>query len=315
MKLKHFIKVSNQDEILIDESVESFDRYEEKSLGTNNNGQLIIKNANMKHEGWYKCEAGNILGQIEAKMYLQVKSKICRAVLNRENMLISLCFEEKTEIIEPPMNISVTKGQSALFKCTVSKEDDVEIDLKWKFNDLDLDLTPISESSEQWQSSVNNYNHHDSSASKNLKLYKNGTLQIIEAKNTDIGTYRCEVMSINNLEAGWDSKTAFLNVVELPYAPTNLNAVLMMNEKRSANLSWQPSFDGNSALLKFIVQARINSFDQSLWQYESNGAASNVNEWFVIKDNVVTLYEQQQQFRDLSFGLEKQFKQVGYLFR
>ena len=193
------------------------------------------------------------------------------------------------------MNISVTKGQSALFKCTVSKEDEVEVDLRWKFNDLDLDLMPISESGEQRYS-----NNHDSS---NLKLYKNGTLQIIEAKNTDIGTYRCEVSSLNNLEAGWDSKTAFLNVVELPYAPINLNAVLI-GEKRSANLSWQPSFDGNSAILKYIVQARINSFDQSLLQYDQS---SSLYDWFVIKDNVLTLYDQQQQLfqRDFIFDMDK----------
>lgn len=196
------------------------------------------------------------------------------------------------------MNISVTKGQSALFKCTVSKEDDVEVDLKWKFNDLDLDLTPISPESLEHQQQQQSQNHHHNSPqstyheSSNLKLYKNGTLQIIEAKNTDIGTYRCEVMSVNNLEAGWDSKTAYLNVVELPYAPTSLNVIVMPESRRSANLSWQPSFDGNSGIIKYIIQARINSFDQSLLQYDA--ATTSLYDWFVIKDNVVTLYEQQQ---------------------
>lgn len=223
-------------------------------------------------------------------------------LLFRNELKINVLNLEKTEIIEPPMNISVTKGQSALFKCTISKEDDVEVELKWKFNDLDLDLVPISDSNEQKYAP-----NYESNSNSNLKLYKNGTLQIIEAKNTDIGTYRCLVTSVNNEEAGADSKTAFLNVVELPYAPTNLNAAILGAEKRSANLSWQPSFDGNSAILKYIVQARINSFDQSLLQYEQS---SSLYDWFVIKDNVVTYFDPQLFQREMLTGQNKQQLQV-----
>ena len=57
----------------------------------------------------------------------------------------------------------------------------------------------------------------------NLKLYQNGTLQILEAKNTDIGIYKFLVRSLSNEQAGNDSETAYLNVVELPYAPFNVN--------------------------------------------------------------------------------------------
>jgi hypothetical protein len=41
-----------------------------------NNGELIINSVNVKSQGWYKCEAENLLGSINANMYLQVKSKI-----------------------------------------------------------------------------------------------------------------------------------------------------------------------------------------------------------------------------------------------
>lgn len=174
------------------------------------------------------------------------------------------------------MNISVTKGQSALFKCTISKEDDVEIELKWKFNDLLLELTPINDAYESRHNDMNS----------NLKLYRNGTLQIIEAKNTDIGTYKCIVHSVNNEQAGDDAKTAYLNVVELPYAPTNLNVQLVSSERRGANLTWQSSFDGNSPIIKYIVHARINSFDQALAQLDQS---SFQYDWFVIKDNVITM--------------------------
>ena len=95
------------------------------------------------------------------------------------------------------MNISVTKGQIALLKCTFSKEDEIGIYLKWTFNGLILDLTPS-------------------------QMNQNGTLQILEAKNTDIGIYKCLVRSLSNEQAGNDSKTAYLNLVELPYAPFNV---------------------------------------------------------------------------------------------
>ena len=40
----------------------------------NINGDLIIKNVNIKNQGWFRCEASNILGTINANIFLQVKS-------------------------------------------------------------------------------------------------------------------------------------------------------------------------------------------------------------------------------------------------
>ena len=81
---------------------------------------------------------------------------------------------------------------------SVTKEDEIGIYLKWTFNGLILDLTPS-------------------------QMNQNGTLQILEAKNTDIGIYKFLVRSLSNEQAGNDSETAYLNVVELPYAPFNVN--------------------------------------------------------------------------------------------
>ncbi len=144
------------------------------------------------------------------------------------------------------MNISVTKGQSALFKCTISKEEDVDIELKWTFNDLPLDLIPS-----------NQYSQSSQLQNSNLKLYPNGTLLILEAKNTDIGIYKCLVNSVSTEQAGNDSKIAYLNVVELPYSPYNVQSDLNLNEKRSVNLTWQSSFDGNSQIIKYIYNIEL----------------------------------------------------------
>lgn len=74
-----FVKVSYQNnQETINEVIEDLDRYQERSFGTNSNGELQIKSVNMKHQGWYKCEASNSLGKVDATMYLQVKSKCDR---------------------------------------------------------------------------------------------------------------------------------------------------------------------------------------------------------------------------------------------
>ena len=41
----------------------------------NNNGDLIVKNVNHKNQGWFRCEASNLLGSVSGSMFLQVKSK------------------------------------------------------------------------------------------------------------------------------------------------------------------------------------------------------------------------------------------------
>ena len=51
-------------------------QYEEDYFNANNqeNTDLILKNVNKKNEGWYRCEASNLLGKISADFFLQIKS-------------------------------------------------------------------------------------------------------------------------------------------------------------------------------------------------------------------------------------------------
>jgi hypothetical protein len=49
---------------------------EEDYYGQNSeHSELILKNVNKKNEGWYRCEANNLLGKISANFYLHIKSK------------------------------------------------------------------------------------------------------------------------------------------------------------------------------------------------------------------------------------------------
>ena len=76
---------------------------------------------------------------------------------------------------------------------------------------------------------------------------------------------------------------AYLNVVELPYSPTNFQAELG-REKRSVNLTWLAAFDGNNPIIKYVVQVRITAaLDVPKQPPESAGSS---NDWYVIKDNV-----------------------------
>lgn len=57
--------------------------------------------------------------------------------------------------------------------------------------------------------------------------------------------------------AGNETRTAKLSVVELPFAPSNVKAErLTGSNQRVINLTWTPGFDGNSPILKYIVQRR-----------------------------------------------------------
>lgn len=46
-------------------------------------------------------------------------------------------------------------------------------------------------------------------------------------------------------------------MIELPFAPINVKAArLDTATQRAVNVSWTPGFDGNSPILKFIIQKR-----------------------------------------------------------
>lgn len=56
---------------------------------------------------------------------------------------------------------------------------------------------------------------------------------------------------------GNETRSARLSVIELPFAPTNIKAERLDTlTHRAINISWTPGFDGNSPVLKFIIQRR-----------------------------------------------------------
>lgn len=82
-----------------------------------------------------------------------------------------------------------------------------------------------------------------------------GTLEISAVRAADVGQYMCIVSSF----AGNETRSAKLSVVELPFAPSNVQARRLTEPEKSlrkVSISWTPGFDGNSPILKYIVQRR-----------------------------------------------------------
>lgn len=89
--------------------------------------------------------------------------------------------------------------------------------------------------------------------SQRIGVQADGTLEIQAVRAADVGTYSCMVTS----PGGNETRSAHLSVIELPFAPTNVKAErLDTSTHRAINVSWTAGFDGNSPVLKFIVQRR-----------------------------------------------------------
>lgn len=90
-------------------------------------------------------------------------------------------------------------------------------------------------------------------SSQRITVASDGTLEIQAVRASDVGDYTCALSSAG----GNETRAARLSVLELPFAPTNVRA--SRNElvsPRAINVSWAPGFDGNSPVLKYIVQKR-----------------------------------------------------------
>ena len=89
--------------------------------------------------------------------------------------------------------------------------------------------------------------------SQRISIQSDGTLEIQAVRAADVGDYTCSVSSAG----GNETRSARLSVIELPFSPVNLHAERVESfGQRAVNVSWTPGFDGNSPIVKFIVQRR-----------------------------------------------------------
>jgi protein sidekick len=137
----------------------------------------------------------------------------------------------RTQITQPPVDTTVLLGLTATLQCKVSSDKNVDFSIEWF---RDRQSTPITTNSRTF-------------------IEADGTLEIAAVRASDVGIYTCVV----NSPAGNESRSAKLNIVELPFAPTNVNAERINEaDQRTVKISWTKGFDGNSPILKYIVQRR-----------------------------------------------------------
>ncbi|XP_053678622.1 protein sidekick [Anopheles nili] len=137
----------------------------------------------------------------------------------------------RTQIVRPPADTTVLLGHSASLECGVSSDPTVPYNIDWY---REPNRLPIKNS-------------------QRIGVKGDGTLEITEVRPSDVGQYSCIVTS----PGGNETRSARLSVIELPFAPSNVQAVrLSAPQHRAINVSWTPGFDGNSKLTKFIVQRR-----------------------------------------------------------
>ncbi|KAM7038622.1 protein sidekick-1 [Acridotheres tristis] len=196
-------------------------------------GEQILASGSVQIPRFVLLESGGL--QI-TPVFLQDAGNYTCCAANSEgalNAFVMLTVWNRTSIVHPPEDSTVIKGTTATLRCEATHDPRISIRYLWK-----KDSAVINPSS-----------------SSRIAVEKDGTLVISQTWSGDIGDYTCEVIS----SGGNDSRTARLEVIELPHSPQNLVATLNSSYSRSVTLSWVRPFDGNSPVLYYVVELSENN--------------------------------------------------------
>ncbi|CAF2725067.1 unnamed protein product [Rotaria sp. Silwood2] len=172
--------------------------------------------------------------------------KFIQNILGSANARTTLLVRRRTRIISLPQTMKIIKAQSLKLVCHVFNEDDVSKKISWYFN-------------------------YNQIISQN-KFYNETTILIDTPQNQDSGNYTCKVES----EAGNDSRTTEVIVIELPWPSTFVRASLVndsISKSIVVNLTWTPNFDGNMPIERYTIQMK----DSTL---------SDINEFSSLNDEI-----------------------------
>uniref|UniRef100_A0A8C0N8A3 Sidekick cell adhesion molecule 1 n=1 Tax=Canis lupus familiaris TaxID=9615 RepID=A0A8C0N8A3_CANLF len=196
-------------------------------------GKHILASGSVRIPRFMLLESGGL--QIAPVSIQDAGNYTCYAA-NMEGSLnasAALTVWNRTFIINPPEDRVVIKGTTATLRCGATHDPRITLRYVWK-----KDNTVITPSS-----------------SSRIVVEKDGSLLISQTWSGDIGDYTCEIIS----EGGNDSRTARLEVIELPHSPQNLLATLNSSHSHTVMLSWVRPFDGNSPVLYYIVELSENN--------------------------------------------------------
>ncbi|CAJ1053978.1 protein sidekick-1-like isoform X2 [Xyrichtys novacula] len=165
------------------------------------------------------------------------------------NATATLTVWSRTVISMPPTEQRVIKGTTAVLNCSATHDSRVNVSYRWDRGDVQV-LT----------------------SSGGRVSVRQGFLTIGQTWSGDIGDYTCTVAS----QAGNDSRTARLEVIELPHSPRSLTARLNDSDSRSVLLSWLRPFDGNSPLLHYLLELSENNSPWKVYLSEVDPAVTEL---------------------------------------
>ncbi|XP_049577112.1 protein sidekick-1 isoform X1 [Syngnathus scovelli] len=166
------------------------------------------------------------------------------------NATAKLTVLSRTIISVPPSELRVIKGTTAFLACNATHDPRVNISYKWERGGAPILTT-----------------------SGGRVSVRQGSLTIGQTWSGDIGDYTCTVIS----RAGNDSRSARLEVIELPHSPRSLAARLNDSDSRSVLLSWLRPFDGNSPLLYYLLELSENNSPWKVYLSEVDPTVTNIS--------------------------------------
>ncbi|NWZ39596.1 SDK2 protein, partial [Brachypodius atriceps] len=196
-------------------------------------GERVLASGSVQLPRFTLLESGSLL--VSPAHLPDAGTYTCLATNSRgvDEASADLVVWARTRITDPPQDQSVIKGTKAVMSCGVTHDPSVDVRYVWE-----KDGAPLGPES-----------------GPRVRLDEVGTLHISQTWSGDIGTYTCKVISAG----GNDSRSAHLRVRQLPHAPESPVAALSPQEKRAINLTWAKPFDGNSPLLRYIVEVSENN--------------------------------------------------------
>ncbi|XP_058231848.1 protein sidekick-2 isoform X2 [Hemibagrus wyckioides] len=213
-------------------------------------GERVLASGSVQLPRFTLLESGSLL--VSPAHLSDAGTYTCMASNSRgiDEASANLLVWARTRITNPPQDQSVIKGTKATMTCGVTHDPSVTVRHGWEKGGLAIEVN----------------------SSPRLRVDSNGTLHIAQTWSGDIGTYTCRVTSVG----GNDSRSAHLRVRQLPHAPENPIATYSISEKRSINLTWAQAFDGNSPLIRYILEVSENNAPWTVLLANIEPEATNV---------------------------------------
>ncbi|KAM8836507.1 protein sidekick-2 isoform 4-T4 [Spinachia spinachia] len=196
-------------------------------------GERVLASGSVQLPRFTLLESGSLL--ISPSHISDAGTYTCMASNSRgiDEASADLVVWARTRITNPPQDQSVIKGTKAIMTCGVTHDRSVTVRHVWEKEGSVVNVQSVPR----------------------MRLEADGTLHISQTWSGDIGTYSCRVTSVG----GNDSRSAHLRVRQLPHAPENPTALLSASEKRAIDLAWAKPFDGNSPLIRYVLEVSENN--------------------------------------------------------